>query len=62
MIIKLLPVDIVLSPEWWNKNAGITALLASITVGAIRTVLQKALQKSPTWIFWMWGGVVMLKF
>jgi hypothetical protein len=24
MIEKLLPVDIVLSPEWWNKNAGIT--------------------------------------
>ena len=24
MIEKLLPVDIVLSPEWWNKHAGIT--------------------------------------
>jgi len=24
MITKLLPVDIVLSPEWWNRHAGIT--------------------------------------
>lgn len=24
MVQKLLPVEIVLSPEWWNKNAGIT--------------------------------------